>query len=384
MSVDETGTGHADAGAHGAAQPPSLAELEAMTPEQRMIAGAELDGIHIVHRRERFPIRGTKAEKRAERAVAACFTISGLCGIAFIVYFCAGPWHWHLPGSPQNFKYFTPVLGGTMAGLLLFMGVGMVLWAKWLMPEEEVIQERHDDPSTDEDLALTEASFVVGLDDTGLPRRSLILRSLGIAGGALAAVPLVALVGGMIRKPGDQLLHTMFRPRPHDPAFAKTGGLIPIVRSDWTYFGPGDLAPGGIETVFPGVRAEDENGFNGLTSASSPTILIRLRPGQTITFRKGQEHFGWPADNPEFVAFSKICTHAGCPASLYEQQTSRLLCPCHQSQFDVLEDAKPVFGPATRSLPQLPIEVLVLNGQQIFVAKSDYVEPIGPGFWERK
>jgi ubiquinol-cytochrome c reductase iron-sulfur subunit len=84
------------------------------------------------------------------------------------------------------------------------------------------------------------------------------------------------------------------------------------------------------------------------------------------------------------VAFSKICTHAGCPASLYEQQTSRLLCPCHQSQFDVLRDAAPVFGPASRSLPKLPLGVEVGNdGKQYFVARSDYHEPIGPGFWER-
>ena len=85
----------------------------------------------------------------------------------------------------------------------------------------------------------------------------------------------------------------------------------------------------------------------------------------------------------DYVAFSKICTHAGCPASLYEQQTGRLLCPCHQSQFQVLEDAKPVFGPATRSLPKLPLGVEVVNGTQYFVAQGDYPEPVGPAFWER-
>jgi ubiquinol-cytochrome c reductase iron-sulfur subunit len=132
------------------------------------------------------------------------------------------------------------------------------------------------------------------------------------------------------------------------------------------------------------VREEDENGFNGLTSASSPTIVIRLRPGQTVKSRKGQANFGWPRQNPEYVAYSKICTHAGCPASLYEQQTSRLLCPCHQSQFEVLLDAKPVFGPATRSLPKLPLDVIVgKDGRQYFVARQDYDEAIGPGFWER-
>ncbi len=360
----------------------SAEELRGMTSEERMIAGAEIDGIHIVHRRERFPIPGTKAEKRAERSVAICFVIAAISGVAFIVYFCAGSWRWHLPGTAQNFRFYTPILGGLLAALLLFLGVGMVLWAKLLMPEEEVIQERHDEPTTEEDRLIAEGTLVTGLADTGLPRRGLILKSLGLAGGALLTVPLVALVGAMIKKPGDQLFHTLFRP--NKKLFPKTGGRVPLVYFDWRQIGPDDLEPGGIATVFPGVREEDENGFNGVTSASSPTIIIRLRPGQTVKARKGQAGFGWPAQNPEYVAFSKICTHAGCPASLYEQQTSRLLCPCHQSQFEVLLDAKPVFGPATRSLPKLPIDVVVGDdGRQYFVARSDYHEAIGPGFWER-
>jgi len=370
---------------HPPAEGPSEEDIRRMTPEEAMVAGAEVDGIHIVHRRDRFPIRGTNAEKRAERGVALAFLISALAGVAFVVYFVAGKWHWHLPGSPQTFQYYTPVLGGTLAIMLLFLGIGLVLWAKWLMPEEETIQERHDVPSTPEDKLMTEATLIVGLEDTGLPRRGLILRSLLLAGGAVATVPLVALVGGMLKKPGDKLLHTLYRPRPNDPQFADTGGLIPLVYSDWRRVSPDDLEPGGIATVFPGVREETPDGTDGVTDASSPTLLIRLRPGQTVKPRKGQAHFGWPADNPEYLAFSKICTHAGCPASLYEQQTGRLLCPCHQSQFQVLEDAKPVFGPATRSLPKLPIIVQKgTDGRQYFVAKSDFHEAIGPGFWERR
>jgi ubiquinol-cytochrome c reductase iron-sulfur subunit len=349
-----------------------------------MISGAAVDGIHIVHRRDRFPIRGTKAEKRAERAVALTFTISALAGVAFIVYFCAGKWKWHLPGSSQTFHYYTPVLGGTLAIMLIFMGVGLVLWAKWLMPEEETIQDRHDEPSTDADKLLTEATLLQGLDDTGLPRRSMILRSLGLAGGALATVPLVALVGGMIKKPGDYLFHTLFAPRPDDPNFKETKGLVPLVYSDFRRVSPDDLEPGGLATVFPGVHEKNEYGYDGITDAASPTLIIRLRPGQKVKARKGQADFGWPKENPEYLAFSKICTHAGCPASLYEQQTGRLLCPCHQSQFQVLEDAKPVFGPATRSLPKLPLDVQTgPDGRQYFVARSDYKEAIGPGFWER-
>jgi ubiquinol-cytochrome c reductase iron-sulfur subunit len=360
---------------------PSADELREMTPEQAMIAGTEADGVHIVHRRDRFPIRGTNAEKRAERGVALAFTISALAGVGFIVAFIAMPYRWHLPGTPQNFRFYTPALGSLMAIMLVFMGVGLVLWAKWLMPEEEVVQDRHDEPSTEEDILMTEATFKVGLEDTGLPRRSLILRSLGLAGGALATVPLVALVGAMIKKPGKQLFHTMFVP---NKTLFPPNGYVPIVDEKWQRISPDDMLPGSIMTVFPGVREEGEDGKDGVHSASSPTLIIRLRPGQTVKARKGQAGYGWPPEAPEFVAFSKICTHAGCPASLYEAQTTRLLCPCHQSQFEVLEDAKPVFGPATRSLPKLPLGVEIgPDGRQYFVALKDFNEPIGPGFWER-
>ncbi|MFN2560176.1 MAG: ubiquinol-cytochrome c reductase iron-sulfur subunit [Jatrophihabitans sp.] len=367
-------------GSHGGTMP-SEEEIRRMTPEEAMIAGAEVDGVRIVHRRDRFPIRGTKAEKRAERGVAMAFIVSALAGLGFIVAFIAVPFRWHLPGTAQNFKYYTPALGGLLAIMLIFLGIGMVLWSKWLMPEEEAIQDRHDVPSSEEDKLLTEAALIVGLEDTGLPRRGLLMRSLLLAGGAMATVPLVALVGGMIKKPGDKLFHTLFKPNPK--MFPESGGRVPIVYSDWRRVSPDDLEPGGLATVFPGVR-DEVNGYNGVNDASSPTLLIRLKPGQTVKPRKGQGTFGWPAHNPEYIAFSKICTHAGCPASLYEQQTGRLLCPCHQSQFQVLEDAKPVFGPATRSLPKLPITVETgKDGRQYFVALSDYKEPIGPGFWER-
>ena len=56
-----------------------------MSPKSAMIAGAEADGVHIVHRRDRFPIPGTKAEKRAERGVVAVFVLAALAGVAFIV-----------------------------------------------------------------------------------------------------------------------------------------------------------------------------------------------------------------------------------------------------------------------------------------------------------
>ena len=348
--------------------PPPEDELREMTTEQAMIAGAESDGVHVAHRREQFPIPGTNAERRAERTVAAIFVLSALAGVAFIVVFVAAPYRYRTPGHGQNFRFYTPLLGSLLGLMLALLGIGAILWAKWLMTDEELVQERHDEPEAGPEQVMTAATLMSGINDTGLPRRSLIVRALGLAGGAVATVPLVILVGGLLKKPGKTLDHTLFKPDPNFP------NGIPIVYSDGRRVSPNDVQAGGLVTVFPGVPG-------GVKSASSPTLIIRLRPGQgkLVKARKGQAGWGWQ----DFVAYSKICTHAGCPASLYEQQTTRLLCPCHQSQFEVLKDAKPVFGPATRSLPKLKLDVEVVDGVQYFVAPQDYQEPIGPGFWER-
>ena len=327
-----------------------------------MIAGARIDGVEIVHRRDRFPIPGTKAEKRAERAVVRCFAASTLATIGFVVAFCWGNWwRFHLPGDgSQAYRYYTPVLGILLTIALFGIGIGMVLWAKWLMPEEEAVQDRHDGASTEEDKVLAGATLVSGFHDTGLGRRGMLLGSLAGAMGLIAVLPLVSLVGGLLKKPRGL----------NSTLYAKG---VALVYSDGRRVSPDDLQPGGIATVFPGVEG-------GIRAGDSPALLIRLRPDEQVKSRDGQGDYGWG----DYVAYSKICTHAGCPASLYEQQTSRLLCPCHQSQFDVLQDAKPVFGPATRSLPKLPIDIEQVEGRNYFVARGDFREAIGPGFWERK
>ncbi|MCW2527786.1 MAG: Rieske (2Fe-2S) protein [Pseudonocardiales bacterium] len=350
---------------------PGAEEISAMSAEEAMIVAAEENGVAIVHRRERYPIAGTRAERRAERTIALIFLLGFATAVAFIVVFCgAVPFEWKLPGTgSQDFKYFTPLLGALLGLSLACIGIGVVLWAKWLLPEEESVQDRHDGPGPVEDQLLMSATLVTGFNDLGVARRSMLKSTVGLAGGALAAVPLVALVGAMIKKPnrgvGQSLFHTWYGLQ-----IAQYPNGVPIIKSDGTRIGPADLDAGGIETVFP---------VNHVREGDSPTLLIRLHPGQTVKARKNQSGFGWG----DYVAFSKICTHAGCPASLYEQQTGRLLCPCHQSQFNVLEDAKPVFGPATRSLPKLPLGIEVVGGKQYFVAKGDFPEAIGPAFWER-
>jgi ubiquinol-cytochrome c reductase iron-sulfur subunit len=237
--------------------------------------------------------------------------------------------------------------------------VGLVLYTKKLLPHETAVQDKHDGSHFDR--VTTGATLVGGLHNSGLARRKLITRSLAFMGGGVGLM-LIMPLGGLIKNPntGDPLGTT------------KWAKGVRLLRDDGTPVRPGDQEPGSLETVFPAV-------VGGNRQSDAATMLIRLRPAQVSNLRPREGHADFRYG--EYVAYSKICTHAGCPVSLYEQETSRILCPCHQSQFDVTQGAKPVFGPATRALPQLPIDV---DEEGFFVARSDYIEAVGPTYWNRE
>ena len=363
---------------HPGAGPPGLDVNDPNVDRFELVReGARRDGVEIVHYAPRFPMPGTKEEKRVERTIALCLMVTGISALAFVVVYCV--WKWEYVQGGTDYAYFTPLLGATMGLALLGIGVAVIIWANKLLPDEISVQARHDGGSDPVEKKLTGATVVSSLDETGIKRRPLLKGALllGLAPvGAMAIVPL----GGLIEDPhleDEPLFHTGF----------KDG--VRLVREDGTPIRPADLSEGGIETVFPGIP-------HGATNrhADSPTLLIHLRPEDGAKARElAKDRDLFPAEATEaekdelreanynnFYAYSKICTHAGCPASLYEQQTQRLLCPCHQSQFNVLDSCRPVFGPASRPLPQLPITV---DDEGFFIAKSDYLEAVGPAFWER-
>ncbi|MFF5216223.1 ubiquinol-cytochrome c reductase iron-sulfur subunit [Micromonospora sp. NPDC000442] len=329
--------------------------------------GARRDDIEIVHYEPQVA-PGTKAERRLVRTVAGFFLLTGLAATAFLAIYIWWPWEYE-PGRGGD-KLYTPLLGVTLGVALLGIGFGILTWGKKLLPKEVSIQDRHEGAPPAEDQRITGETMAYMADELGVKRRPLLGVSL-LAGllpvGAVAAAP---LVGGLISDPhkDDQMMTTGFVPR--------DGQKIRLVREDGRPIRPADISAGGQITVFPGVEHGVSNRY-----ADSPTLLIHLREGDAEESRRNNEregHGGYMWGN--FAAYSKVCTHAGCPASLYEQQTNRLLCPCHQSQFLITDNAKPIFGPASRRLPQLPIEV---DAEGYFVAKSDYTEAVGPDFWER-
>lgn len=223
------------------------------------------------------------------------------------------------------------------------------------------------------------------LDTSTLGRRKLITRTAGLGVGALGIGALFLFVGGMVKNPwakGDKspLWVSGWTPDyPGQTVYLRKDTGRP---EDVVLVRPEDLDAGGMETVFPWKeewRGNEEETLQSLRGIRNAVMLIRLRTAdaQKAIKRKGQESFNYG----DYFAYSKICTHLGCPTSLYEQQTNRILCPCHQSQFLATEWGKPIFGPAARALPQLPITV---NTEGYLVAQHDFIEPLGPAYWERR
>ena len=331
--------------------------------------GARRDGVEIVHYAPKFPVPGTRRERRVERVIAFFFTLAALAGIGFVVAYVALPVGYS-PGVNSH-KWLTPLLGLTLGLMLAGIGIGIITWAKKLLPDEISIQTRHDQEPDLTERKLTGATIVNLVEETGIARRPLLRRAALVMALPVGAVAVAPIVGGLIKDPHhpDVLFHTGF-------AGATKDKPIRLVRDDGTPIRPEEISIGGQMTVFPGIPDGNTNQY-----ADSPTLLIRLRAEDAINLLNRLHLRGNQGRMAgDLVAYSKICTHAGCPASLYEQQTNRLLCPCHQSQFSIIDNAEPIFGPATRKLPMLPIKV---DDEGYLVATSDYTEPVGPGFWER-
>jgi ubiquinol-cytochrome c reductase iron-sulfur subunit len=378
---------------------PSDEQLAAMSREELLELGGELDGVDIILKEPRWPVEGTKAEKRAERGVAIWLLLGGLFGLALLVVFIFWPWEWTPDDSDGAFWYnlATPMYGLTFGLSILAIGIGAVLFQKRFIPEEITVQDRHDGSSPEIERKTVVANLTDALEGSTIKRRKLVGLSLGIGLGAFGAGTLVAFIGGLIKNPWKPVVPTAEGKK----AVLWTSGWTPRFAGETIYLArstglpgespfvrlrPEDVDAGGMETVFPwretdgdGTTVESHELLSEIAmGVRNPVMLIRIKPVDMakVVKRAGQESFNFG----DLFAYTKVCSHLGCPASLYEQQTYRILCPCHQSQFDALHFARPIFGPAARALAQLPITI---NQDGYLVANGDFAEPVGPAFWER-
>jgi ubiquinol-cytochrome c reductase iron-sulfur subunit len=260
-------------------------------------------------------------------------SIGGSVGL--IVVYAAG-------GHPQaEGALLLVALGG--------IGAGLILWAHRFLPKGPYVQGREPLPSSQAEREAFAESFERGAKPIG--RRAFMARMLAAALGALGVAALFP-IRSLGPSPGQSLFRTRWR----------RGSRL--VTSDGLPVSVDDLDTGGVLTVFP---------EGSVDAADSQTLLIRMDPAQFSPL-SGRE--AWSPEG--YLAYSKVCTHAGCPVGLYEARTQQLFCPCHQSVFDAVDGARPVAGPATRPLPQLPLEV---DADGYLRSQGDFSEPVGPGFW---
>jgi ubiquinol-cytochrome c reductase iron-sulfur subunit len=291
--------------------------------------------------------------KRAERLVAALFILSALAGIGFIAAYVGLE-----VGSVDAVFRSNLALGLSMSVVFLALAVGATIWVRHIMPTVELTEERHPMASAPENRQAFSETFVEGAEASQFVKRPLLRRTL-IAASVPAVVAPLVLLRDMGPLPGTSLRHTVWRK-----------GMRLLTYGPNTPIRPGDFSsPGGMITVVPDGYQDNQDAL-----AAATAIIIKFQPGVL----QSPTNVNWTVD--DIVCYSKICTHVGCPAALYEQTTHHILCPCHQSTFDAPRGATVLFGPAPRPLPQLPITT---DAQGYLVAQSDFHEPVGPSFWER-
>ena len=310
--------------------------------------------------RVRMTDKSEKHARNAEKQVAAMFLLSIVGAVIAVWGFFAFP---IIDGDLSATRNNALWMGLGMALSLLGIGFGAVHWAKTLMPDNEVSEPRHRARSSDEARAAAVEIIKLADGETGFTRRKLIRRTMY---GALAFLPIPAIVvfGDLGPSVGDTLKHTMWKA---GTRLTKDPTGLPIKAADVTV--------GSVFHVIPEGLAELEH-HKLEEKAKAAVLLVRVNPEE---LNVSPERADWNYEG--IVAYSKICTHVGCPVALYEQHTHHLLCPCHQSTFDLANECQVVFGPAARPLPQLPITV---DAEGYLIAQSDFLEPVGPTFWDMR
>jgi len=309
-----------------------------------------------------------KAADRATRQVAMFFGLVPLLSIGFVVVYFAMPGDIFFDFGPLRANARNLGLGLTFGLALLFIGMGAVQWARKLMDDEEMIDYRHPAASSEEDRTYMVTELEKVVQESKLTRRKVIGRSLI---GALATIFLPMLVG-----------LADLGPWPTRQRRAETIGTtiwaegVRLVH-DVTFepIKPGDIEIGQLINGEPENLQELHGAEFQTEKAKAAIIIVRMDPN---TIKIPESRKDWQIGG--VLCYSKICTHVGCPISLWEQQTHHLLCPCHQSTFDLGDSGLVVFGPAARALPQLPITT---DAEGYLVAQRGFDVPTGPSYFER-
>ncbi len=274
-------------------------------------------------------------ERRGALMVVCAFSAAFAAGLGFmLIYWTRGS---------------NRLLGGTFALCLGSIGLGLMLWAHWLMLSKEATDPRETMQSPEPEREAALQVFRAGKHDV---QRRKLLTWLSVSAITLLGAMFVSLFRSFGRPPGPSLFDTIWSRGQRLTTLA--GKPVPADA----------LQPGSTMVVFPEGNIGEEK---------AQTVLLRVK----------EQFLNLPAERVKwapmgYLAYSRVCTHAGCAVGLFETTTDLLLCPCHQSTFDVLRAGVPTSGPADRPLPQLPLYV---DNEGYLCAGGPFTEPPGPGFW---
>ncbi|GAA3562259.1 Rieske 2Fe-2S domain-containing protein [Microlunatus spumicola] len=308
------------------------------------------------------------AADRATRQVATMFALVPVLAIGFAVAYFAVPKTAYVDFGFLHVDLQHLLLGTTAGLALLLIGVGAVQWARQLMDDHEMVDYRHSATSDRDDREYVVTELQKGTEESKITRRKVLGRSLV---GALAAmgIPLIVSFADLGPWPTKKRRAATIETTIWHEGVRLVNDVtyVPIKASDLEI---GQLVNGQPENL-----KELEGTEFQQAKAKSSIIVVRMDP-RTIQIPASRQD--WQVGG--ILCYSKICTHVGCPISLWEQQTHHLLCPCHQSTFDLGNSGLVIFGPAARALPQLPITV---DAEGYLVARSGFTVPVGPSFFER-
>jgi ubiquinol-cytochrome c reductase iron-sulfur subunit len=286
-------------------------------------------------------------ERRAETTVVVLLIIAALWAIGFIFVYAEF--------TPR--KLPNELLGICLAMALAFIAAALVVVGKRLVPDEELEDDYPPDEHPDEQQQVLE---IVHHSGSKITRKRLLVGAGAAAGGALG---LAALTPALSLGP---LLDT----GPLDRSPWRRG--VRLVDEQRRPIRASDIESETFYTAF----AQDADPEN----IASALVVLRLDSSK-LRLPAGRE--GWAPEG--IVAFSKICTHAGCAVALYRKPTfpvlephDALVCPCHYSTFDPFTGGTVIYGPAGRPLPQLPLQI---DSAGMLRAAGNFSQRVGPAWW---
>ena len=295
-------------------------------------------------RRERIVAAGEPA-RRAELAVIVLLVGVACFAVMFIVIYAA------------DWKHQTQLLGLAIGGAFALLAAALGIASTRLVVEEELEEEYPEVGDRDEEEKLIQ---IVEESGSRMTRKRFLKGAAGAAGAALGAALVVPAVSLGPALDTESLYYSpWYRGRR-------------LVDEDGTPYRADDISTTTFYTAYP------ENVDHEVLAA--PIVVVRIKPDRIDL---PASRAGWAPEG--ILAYSKICTHAGCAISEYRKPlfppTSpepAFVCPCHYSTFDPATGGSVIYGPAGRNLPQLP---LMIDHAGELRAAGDFNDPVGPSFW---